>query len=97
MSGKRARPRALSTDAILTPDELIDITRKVKFKAQRRALGKMGIKHAIRPDGSLVVSRALVTAMLGRFTETPAPSEVEVGVNLSAFDRGAGRRLKVVN
>jgi hypothetical protein len=35
----------------------------------------MGVRHVVRPDGSPVVARAIVAALLGRYTEqAPAPS-----------------------
>jgi hypothetical protein len=49
----------------LTAAELADLTKRKLPRAQVRALRTMGIEHIIRPDGSPVVLRAHVEAMLG--------------------------------
>jgi len=50
---------------LLTEAELIDLTGKSRPSAQVRALQIMGIDHLIRPDGSVLVARALVEQLLG--------------------------------
>lgn len=42
----------------LTHEELVDLTGKQRYSAQRRALRAMGIEHRSRPDGSVAVDRA---------------------------------------
>lgn len=49
----------------LTPEEVAELTNRRRSAAQARALNAMGIEHRRRPDGSIVVSRAHVDAMLG--------------------------------
>lgn len=49
----------------LTPEEISELTGRIQYDAQARALNFMGIEHKRRPDGSLVVLRAHVNSMLG--------------------------------
>lgn len=55
---------------ILDDDELAAVTkvrcrkRQMRYTRQREALTAMGIAHVVRPDGSLVVSRAHVEQLL---------------------------------
>ena len=49
----------------LTEDEIIELTRKTRRDAQSRALRFIGIEHRPRPDGSLIVLRSHVEALLG--------------------------------
>lgn len=39
----------------LSPDELVELTRKKRFTAQARVLAALGIPFDPRPDGSLIV------------------------------------------
>ena len=50
---------------ILSAAEIVAITGRRRFTAQCRALMAMGIRYAVRTDGSPVVSRAAVDAVLG--------------------------------
>lgn len=50
----------------LSPSELKEVTRKVKPSAQAKVLNHMGIKHAQRPDGTIVV---LTETAMQRFGE----------------------------
>jgi hypothetical protein len=47
----------MTTLIYLTPQEVEDITGKHRYRAQVRALGRMGIECRIRPDGRPIVSR----------------------------------------
>jgi hypothetical protein len=49
----------------LTPDELRLLCGKNRSDALRRALDRMGIKYARRPDGMPVVSRRHIERVLG--------------------------------
>lgn len=51
---------------VLTEQELVELTNKVRPSAQARVLQALGIPSKPRPDGSLVVYRIHV--------ETPAPA-----------------------
>ena len=66
---------------ILTPIELIELTQRERSKAQARALTYMGIEHRIRPDGSLVVLRSHVDALLGSSSERKVPKEWELDLS----------------
>jgi hypothetical protein len=48
------------TPICLSPDEVSQLTGKRRYAAQLRALRYMGIDHKQRPDGSVVVLRALL-------------------------------------
>ena len=50
---------------ILSEAEIRELTGRLQRKAQARALAAMCIECKSRPDGSLVVSRAHVEAVLG--------------------------------
>ncbi len=45
--------------------EIIQLTGKRYCNAQVRALRSMGINHAVRPDGSVLVLRSHIEALLG--------------------------------
>lgn len=50
---------------LLTPEELAELTSRVRRKAQCDVLRQMGIPFKIRPDGSPAVLRAAMEASLG--------------------------------
>ncbi len=47
---------------VLTPEELVELTGKARPTAQARVLAALGIPFTPRPDGTLVVVKAIVTA-----------------------------------
>jgi hypothetical protein len=49
----------------LTPPEIVALTQRRRRRAQVEALRHLGIEHRVRPDGSPVVLRAHVEAVLG--------------------------------
>ena len=49
----------------LTRDEVVALTARVQYSAQRKVLSMMGIEHRTRPDGSVVVLRTHVEQLLG--------------------------------
>lgn len=49
----------------LDQEELRELTGREKPSAQARALNFMGIEHKRRPDGSIVVLREHVAAVMG--------------------------------
>ena len=55
----------LHQSIFLSTKELYLLTCKIKFKSQVKVLNQMGITHAIRPDGSVVVLRSHVESKLG--------------------------------
>jgi hypothetical protein len=56
---------------LLTAQEVRDLTGMQRPSAQVRALKSMGIECRQRPDGSVVVLRAVVEAVLGGGLITP--------------------------
>lgn len=60
---------------ILAGEEIIALTGKRRSDAQRRALDRMGVRYAVRPDGSLAVLRAHVERILDvvEFTKMREP------------------------
>ena len=50
---------------ILSKEQLIELTGKMKPSAQIRALRSMGINHRIRPDGTPAVSESHIESILG--------------------------------
>lgn len=55
----------LADAMILTEDQLVALTRKVRRPAQAAELDRLGITYLRRRDGSLVVSTAHVESLLG--------------------------------
>lgn len=51
---------------LLSRDELSELTGKATPAAQARVLDAVGIPHLRRPDGSIIVSRAVVETVLGQ-------------------------------
>lgn len=68
---------------ILSHEELSALTGRRRYRAQARALARMGITHRLRPDGFPIVSRAHFEQSMGL---SPPPSERAVEPNWSAFD-----------
>lgn len=57
----RARVDSAGADAVfLTDAEIVELTGKGTPAAQRRALGRMGIRHFVRPDGRPKIPRAWI-------------------------------------
>lgn len=59
---------------ILDDDEIATITKKVRPHAQVKVLRALGVEHKVRPDNTLVVSRAHVEHLLGGEDRTTLPS-----------------------
>jgi hypothetical protein len=55
---------------LLTPAEVIELTGRVKYRAQARQLDHLGIVYRVRTDGSLIVLRSDVE---GRQAMRPEP------------------------
>jgi hypothetical protein len=66
LDGSRQYNLARSDLLCLTDTELSQLTGKQRPSAQKRALRFMGIDHKLRPDGSLVVLRAILDPNAGR-------------------------------
>ncbi|THF64355.1 DUF4224 domain-containing protein [Pseudothauera rhizosphaerae] len=55
----------------LTPDELRELTGRIRHGAQARALRGMGIEHRVRPDGTVAVLRTHVEQQFAAPTARP--------------------------
>lgn len=64
----------------LDKNEMIELTNKVKYSAQRRALRAMMIDHITRADGRPLVSRALFSSNTNQSKQT-----ANTELNLSAI------------
>ncbi len=70
---------------LLTKDELVELTGKVRRSAQARVLRDLGIKVTRRPNGSLIVARAHRDAALG-LRNTVRKIEQAAAPNFAALD-----------
>jgi hypothetical protein len=69
---------------ILSPDDLVALTRRNRPKAQTRVLRLLGIPSVPHPvDGTLIVSRAAAEAVLG--VTIGKESEQQFDVNVQAI------------
>ena len=76
------------TAVLLTPDELVAITLRERPSAQARVLRRLGVPFLSHPDGSLLVSRASVEAVLGgKAANDDAPPVVNVDL-IRGWGRG---------
>lgn len=55
----------MTTTIFLEPNEVKDLTDKVRRPAQVKVLNAMGIEHKVRPDGSVAILRAHITKVFG--------------------------------
>jgi hypothetical protein len=62
----------------LSREELADLTGKTRRDAQLRVLRSMGLAFRLRPDGSPIVLRAYVEAMLGGSAAKITPQEPQL-------------------
>jgi hypothetical protein len=65
------------TTLILSHQELCAVTGRSRYRAQSRALARMGISHRLRPDGFPIVSRTHFEAIMGSDTALPSPLATE--------------------
>ena len=49
----------------LTKEEIRELTQKVRYAAQVRALSEMRVHHTLRPDGSPVVLHSTLMELMG--------------------------------
>ena len=63
----------------LTAKEVEGITGKHRYRAQVRALGRMGIQCWVRPDGRPIVSRMAFENIMGGTVSTPQQAEPDFG------------------
>ena len=70
-------------NAFLSQIEIKELTNRVHRKSQRAVLNALGIACKIRPDGSLVVARAVVEKELG--VTRPKKNDTTIEPNWSAM------------
>jgi hypothetical protein len=75
-SSSTPRP-PVSSALFLSADEVIELTKRQRHAAQRRALIGLGITFRVRRDGSLAVLRAHVEEMFGVQGRHSTPKEIE--------------------
>ncbi len=63
----------MTSPIYLAPQEVEDITGKHRYRAQVRALGRMGIQCRVRPDGRPIVSRLVFEQAMGSNTKEIEP------------------------
>lgn len=78
---------------ILTPAQLVSVTKKVRPKAQARVLRELGVPFKPRPDGTLLVSQASVEAFI---SGKPAANDADApGVDVNAIKEwGRGKTAR---
>jgi hypothetical protein len=54
-------------ETFLTDEELRYITGRSRYRAQVRALGRMGIGYIVRPDGRPIVTREALEVSVGGY------------------------------
>ncbi len=72
-------PSGMTSPIYLTPQEVEDITGKHRYRAQVRALGRMGIQCRVRPDGRPIVSRMAFEKIMDGAVSTPEQVEPDFG------------------
>jgi hypothetical protein len=58
----------------LTKDELVELTQRHRKSSQITVLRHMGIRHTVRPDGSILVARSHIDSVYGG-KQTSRPTE----------------------
>lgn len=61
----------------LTPEQIVELTGKIRKPAQRRALNTMGITHKVRADGAVIVSCSHIESVLDGLPVGKVKREVE--------------------
>ncbi|WP_256380691.1 DUF4224 domain-containing protein [Pandoraea sp. SD6-2] len=72
----------------LTQDEIRQMTGRVRYKSQSHVLSTLGIKHKVRPDGSMLVLRAHVEKSLGG---RPRPGRASASMTLTGARSNASQ------
>lgn len=62
---------------ILSSEEIVLITGRRRTSSQARAFALMGIKYRLRPNGSIVVSRAHFEGMMGNIPVSKQKPKIE--------------------
>lgn len=64
----------------LSERAIVELTRRKQHKRQAKILASMGLRFAVRPDGSIALAQAEVDAHLrsAQGRKTPAPTEPDL-------------------
>ena len=64
----------------LSERAIVELTRRKQHKRQAKILASMGLRFAVRPDGSIALAQAEVDAHLrsAQGRTTPAPTEPDL-------------------
>lgn len=62
---------------ILSHAELCAVTGRSRYRAQSKALTRLGFSHRVRPDGFPLVSRAHFEEIMGAESHTPPSATTE--------------------
>lgn len=73
------------TDTFLAPEEVKDLTNKVRRPSQVKELNTMGIQHKVRGDGSIAVLRAHINKVFDGNPESARKTTKTAGPNWSAI------------
>ncbi len=68
--------------ALMSPEEIRQITGKHRYRAQAMVLARMGIPCVMRPDGCPIVSRLAFERAIGN----DAVHQIEIKPNFGALD-----------
>lgn len=75
----------MTSDTFLAPNEIKDLTDKIKRPAQIKVLNAMGIEHRVRPDGTVAILRDHITKIFGGNPDVTRKTNKTVGPNWSAI------------
>ena len=76
----------MSTNIVLTKDEVEALTGRHRKDAQIKALRFMGIEHRVRPDGTVAVLKAHIEQILGATNQSPRQRNIRSEPNWAALD-----------
>lgn len=76
----------MTTNIVLTKDEVEALTGRHRKDAQIKALRFMGIEHRVRPDGTVAVLKAHIDQILGATTSSPRQRNLRSEPNWAALD-----------
>ncbi len=76
----------MTTNIVLTKDEVEALTGRHRKDAQIKALRFMGIEHRVRPDGTVAVLKAHIDQILGATSPAPRQRNIRTEPNWAALD-----------
>jgi hypothetical protein len=76
----------VTTNIVLTKDEVEALTGRHRKDAQIKALRFMGSEHRVRPDGTVAVLKAHIEQILGAASPAPRQRSIRSEPNWAALD-----------